>query len=521
MESAVVRYRIISQVLFLTIFVLLFLLTNYRGFDEIRYPVRIFLEFDPLIAFTTLLAAHHLPTVMLFSLAVVGSALVLGRVFCGWVCPLGTIHHFVSWLYHRKKKNILPRSNPLGYRIKYYLLFFILASSLFTLQSVGFFDPISLLIRSMTLFVEPLVNLMVHSIFGFFYDTEIRWITALTEPIYSLLKNNFLSFRQPYFHQALFIGFLFVAILLMNFYRMRFWCFSLCPLGALLGLVSQVSLLRRWISEACTKCDICFSGCQALARGNQDKWLRSECLVCGNCQNRCPEGAVDFGLSPSAALTKPGPNLIRRNLLVSAASGIVAVPFLRMNSRYRNPNPKLIRPPGALEEGEFLKRCLKCGECMKVCLTNGLQPTLMEAGLEGIWSPILIPRLGYCQFYCTLCGQVCPSGAIKKLTVSEKVQVRIGLAFIDKNRCLPYSQGIDCIVCEEHCPTPKKAIWFIEKRVEDRGGIVKTVKQPVVDLELCTGCGICENKCPVVDKPAIVVTSIGESRSGVNRLSLY
>lgn len=191
-----------------------------------------------------------------------------------------------------------------------------------------------------------------------------------------------------------------------------------------------------------------------------------------------------------------------------------------MNSRYGNPYPKLIRPPGALEEGMFLRRCLKCGECMKVCLTNGLQPTLMEAGLEEIWSPILIPKLGYCQYYCILCGQVCPSGAIKKLTVSEKVQVRIGLAFIDKNRCMPYSQGMDCIVCEEHCPTPKKAIWFIEGRVKNRGGITKTVKQPVVDLELCIGCGICENKCPVVDKPAIVVTSIGESRSEVNRLSL-
>lgn len=521
MERDVVRYRITSQILFLTIFVLLFLLTNYRGFDEIRYPVRIFLEFDPLIALTTLLAAHHLPKLMLLSLAVVGSALLLGRVFCGWVCPLGTIHHFVSWLSHRKGKNTLPRSNPIGYQFKYYLLFFILASSLFTLQGVGFVDPLSLLIRSMTVFVEPLINLMIHSIFGFFYDSESRWITALTEPIYSLFKNNVLSFRQPYFHQDLIIGFLFVAILLMNFYRMRFWCFSLCPLGALLGLVSQISLLRRWISERCTNCDICFSGCQAISRDNRDKWLRAECLVCGNCQNRCPEGAIDFTLSPSAPLANPGPNLMRRNLLVSAASGIVAAPVLRMNSRYRNPNPRLIRPPGALEEGMFLRRCLKCGECMKVCLTNGLQPTLMEAGLEGIWSPILIPRLGYCQYYCTLCGQVCPSGAIKKLTVREKVQVKIGLAFIDKNRCLPYSQGMDCIVCEEHCPTPKKAIWFIEGRVKNRGGITKTVKQPVVDLELCNGCGICENKCPVIDKPAIVVTSIGESRSEVNRLSLY
>jgi len=214
------------------------------------------------------------------------------------------------------------------------------------------------------------------------------------------------------------------------------------------------------------------------------------------------------------------PNLARRNLIISTLSAVVAVPLMRVGASEGRPNPRLIRPPGALSEREFLKRCVKCGECMKVCLTNGLQPTLFEAGIEGIWSPILVSRIGYCQYYCTLCGQVCPSGAIRPLSQPEKEKTKIGLAFIDKSRCLPYAQGIPCIVCEEHCPTTKKAIWFEEAIVLGRDGKKLRVKQPRVDIDLCIGCGICEFKCPVVDQPAIYVTSIGESRSEQNRLTL-
>jgi ferredoxin len=171
-------------------------------------------------------------------------------------------------------------------------------------------------------------------------------------------------------------------------------------------------------------------------------------------------------------------------------------------------------------EKEFLRRCVKCGECMKVCLTNGLQPTLWEAGAEGIWSPMLVPRIGYCEYRCTLCGQVCPTGAIRRLSPEEKAGVRIGLAMIDPGRCLPYAHARSCIVCEEVCPTPKKAIWFETTAVKDRDGRTLSVKQPHVDLSLCIGCGICEAKCPVLGRPAITVSSVGESRSRDNQLLL-
>jgi MauM/NapG family ferredoxin protein len=215
-------------------------------------------------------------------------------------------------------------------------------------------------------------------------------------------------------------------------------------------------------------------------------------------------------------------DLSRRRVIASVISGVVAVPLLRTVpiAKAGAQDPILLRPPGAVEEKEFLKRCVKCGECMKVCTTNGLQPTLFEAGVEGIWSPMLVPRIGYCEYRCTLCGQVCPTGAIKRLQLEEKAKVKIGLAMIEKGRCLPWAHGRPCIVCEEVCPTSKKAIWYEEVQVRDRQGKIVIVKQPHVDLELCIGCGICEAKCPVLGRPAIYVSSVGESRSKENQLLL-
>lgn len=193
--------------------------------------------------------------------------------------------------------------------------------------------------------------------------------------------------------------------------------------------------------------------------------------------------------------------------------------FLRLSPRRRTGNALLIRPPGARDESSFLSRCVKCGECMKVCITNGLQPTFLQAGLEGMWSPVLVPRIGYCEYNCTLCGQVCPTGAIEKLDVEVKRKRKIGLAFIDQNRCLPYAFATECIVCEEHCPTSPKAILFRQEKVQTHTGEVE-LKLPVVDPKVCTGCGICEYKCPVGEEAAIRVSSIGEERSLENRLFL-
>ncbi len=192
---------------------------------------------------------------------------------------------------------------------------------------------------------------------------------------------------------------------------------------------------------------------------------------------------------------------------------------------------RLLRPPGAVDESDFLSRCIRCGECMKVCPNNSLHPTLTEAGLEGLWTPTLVPRIGYCEPSCVLCSEVCPTGAIWQITPKDKgwvvgvggkqnQPVRLGTAFYDRGRCLPWALATDCIVCEEWCPVSPKAIYVEEAQVIDSAGKTKTVKQPRVDPSRCVGCGACEYACPLQERPAVYVTSIGESRSPSSQILL-
>jgi ferredoxin len=227
------------------------------------------------------------------------------------------------------------------------------------------------------------------------------------------------------------------------------------------------------------------------------------------------------------------------------------VPLLRSTTGLAvEADSRLIRPPGALDEPHFLQRCIRCGECMKVCPNNALHPTFAEAGLEAIWTPVLVPRVGYCEPNCVLCGQVCPTGAIWEITEAEKVgrqvpaaptgreareaeapattgarqgsrgPIKIGTAFYDLGRCLPWSMATDCIVCEEWCPTSPKSIFLLDAEVVDAEGRTRTVRRPQIDPVRCTGCGACEFACPVKDRPAVYVTSVGESRSRTNQFIL-
>jgi len=511
------KIRIATQAIFLLIFLWLFLQTESKGANDLGYPVKIFLDADPLIFITTILSSREWYQTFFLAIFVVIMTVILGRVFCGWICPLGTLNNMVGAL-----KKSRPKTTAINwYRFKYYILFFLLTSSLFTLQLTGMVDPLSLLIRSFSLAVYPLFSFATGTTFDTFYNTNINFIANISEFIYALLKKLVLPFQQPLFLQSAFVGLLFFLILGLNLWERRFWCKYLCPLGALLGLLSKYAFLKRSVSEGCNSCGVCASMCQTdAAPDDKEKWKNTECIVCMNCDDLCPQNAVRFGFMKKQPVA--GMDLGKRRVIGSILTGIIAVPLMKISpiARAGVSDPKLIRPPGSLEEKQFLRRCVKCGECMKVCITNGLQPTFLEAGFEGIWSPVLVPRIGYCEYRCTLCGQVCPTGAIKKLDLTEKEKVKIGLAMIDKSRCLPYAHATPCIVCEEVCPTPKKAIWFEKVKVKDRNGKELMVKQPRVDLELCIGCGICETKCPVLGQPAIYVTSIGESRSKDNQLLL-
>ncbi|MFH0813166.1 MAG: 4Fe-4S binding protein [Pseudomonadota bacterium] len=510
-------YRKISQGLFLLTFLFLFLQTESKGGDELGYPVKIFLDFDPLLFISTLLSSHAVSKGFYFSFTLLIATIILGRVFCGWVCPLGTLNNLVSSL----KKVRPPAAHLNWHKVKYYIFIFLLAASLFTLQLTGILDPLSFLTRSLSLSIYPVFNYVIRAIFDTIYNINPHFIVNLSEFLYTIVKKSLLSFQQPFFQQALFLGFLFLLILGLNLVEKRFWCKYLCPLGALLGILSRYAFLKRSVSEGCDSCGACNLACQGdAAPDSKENWKNTECLYCMNCDDLCPHNAVSFGFIKKRAAASM--DLGRRKVIASITTGVLAVPFFRITplSRSSSLNPNLIRPPGSLEEKEFLKKCVRCGECMKVCITNGLQPTFLDAGLEGIWSPVLAPRIGHCEYRCTLCGQVCPTGAIEKLELEDKQKIKIGLAMIDRGRCLPYAHATPCLVCEEVCPTPKKAIWLEPATGKNRKGKEIILKQPKVDLDLCIGCGICEAKCPVIGEPAIYVINTGESRSKENQLLL-
>ncbi|MBW1881049.1 MAG: 4Fe-4S binding protein [Deltaproteobacteria bacterium] len=520
------RVRRIVQGTSLLLFLVLLVLTRYEGQDELGWPVRLFLDIDPLVTITTLLSAHALPAAFLGGFLVLALGLVVGKAFCGWICPLGAIHQLAGrWGKRRPAHERRVRLYSPAQRWKYGMLAGVLAAAALGFHAAGFLDPISLSIRSLGLAIGPAAELALRGLFDALYHTESESVRAVSEPLYNLFRNNVLSFEQPSFRQADLLGLLFVGIVALNLVRPRFWCRFLCPLGALLGVVARYGTLRLDGGE-CTGCNLCTLRCPAGASPEEAAsggWRPAECFVCGTCTATCEQGLAFGWARPHPLPGSPpieGVDAGRRVVLVGAAAGIVAAPLARLPGLDRPAPPDRIRPPGALPEPDFLARCIRCGECMKVCLTNGLHPAGLEYGLEAAWTPILEPRRGYCEYDCTLCGQVCPTGALRPLSVEEKREVVIGIAFVDPSRCLPLAFGTPCIVCEEHCPTEPKAIQLAALEVRLPDGEVAQVDRPVVDVDRCVGCGLCEARCPVVDLPAIRVSSIGETRDPDNRFLL-
>ena len=467
----------------------------------------LFFRLDPLAGLGTMLASRAWIPRLALALATLGLTLVLGRVWCGWLCPLGTLLEWVRF----PETGFFPKTRFLGWRrVKNVLLLVILAAALFGNLTLLVFDPLTVFTRTMTTAVLPTLNYVVTAVEHALYPTG--FLRPAIGGIEALLRGPLLPVIQPVFAMNALIALLFFAILALNALADRFWCRYLCPLGALLGLVSKVSFLRPVIRPACNRCGQCVGACRVDAIDTRQNYeiVPSECTVCLDCLAACPESGVGFRwhwrpapARETGVLTRY--DLTRRQVLAGLAAGAVGVAILRTGIRTRQPHALLVRPPGVADEQEFLAHCLRCSQCMKVCPTSGLQPVLFEAGLEGLWTPRLVPRLGQCDYGCNACGQVCPSGAIPPLDLDTKRQAVLGMAVVDRNRCLPWASGVPCIVCEEMCPTPQKAIRLEEATTTDGQGDPVVVQRPYVLLDLCIGCGICEYQCPMGGKAAIRV----------------
>lgn len=506
------RFQRILQTLSLILFVGLLLMASYPLVSWI--PVDFFLRLDPSAAFLSMLGAKALVAGFLLAGLLLVAGLLLGRIFCGHICPMGTCIDAADRVLLGLRKAYSAPGKPKiaawSVPIKYCILIALVLAAFLGVSLLFWFAPIPLITRFFGLVLFPLTGKLAGLALN-----EIRPAAQALD--WDALY--YLTFSSPRYATQLFLVVFFLGIFLTAYIAPRFWCRSLCPAGAIFALFSRRPLIRRRVCDDCTQCGLCVKQCPMSAIADEPAVTRfQECTVCLRCREVCPVDAISFAFSEPDAPRRPElsehqePTLpSRRALLWSAAAGGTSA--LLALTEPRSPfhqgktgdlsAPYLIRPPGALPEPDFLSLCLRCGECMKACPTNTIQPIWFEAGLAAVYSPTILPVLGACEPLCNVCGRVCPTGALRPLPLQEKQAAKLGTAVIDRFKCLAWEHERKCVVCDEVCPYNAVEL----KQIPDNPAPV-----PYVLETRCAGCGYCEHHCPIRQERAIHVEPTGALR---------
>ncbi|MDR1146764.1 MAG: 4Fe-4S dicluster domain-containing protein [Verrucomicrobiales bacterium] len=453
-------------------------------------------------------AFKHALTMMQFvpaALAVSGAALAIlivsalvGRVYCSVVCPLGILQDIVmraANLFRRKKK-FLGYKKPAN-KLRYSILAAVSVSVSVAAGAGGavlaWLDPYSNFGRLAGNVLRPLIvsgnNLASEALRALGTDAVPR-VTVHWVPPAVLAATLMVT----------------AAVVALAVWRGRLYCNTICPVGALLGLVAKFSLWKLTIDQAaCKKCGDCLRACKAqcinLRAGEIDF---SRCVACYNCVAVCDEHGIKYRfqnpLKYFRARQTPADgdvNLDRRHFLVATVSGTVAVGTRNADGGKFG---HAVMPPGAQNRDRFLVRCTACQLCVSACPSHVLEPSFLEyASVSGFMKPRLNFNHSFCNINCVTCGEVCPDGALLPLTVAQKQTARIGLAVFDHQECIIYRDGTACGACAEHCPT---AALQIRKTDKFRDPL------PVVDEQYCIGCGACQYACPALPKKAITISGL-------------
>lgn len=463
-------------------------------------PVSFLLRIDPLVMTVVCGGMRLGVTITLLGAATLAVTFLLGRVFCGWVCPLGAIFDAYGWILLRLGVPIQGPS-PWYFRFKYYLVAAIFLFAIFgAVSPLMGLDPIVLVTRTMAAVLGPFLR----------HRDELTWKAGQAPGNYG------------YFFDGLTLA-LFLAIMSATTRLSRIWCRTACPLGAYLAVASRHAVLARETS-GCVHCNICAIQCPtgAISFENEEVYNESECIKCYTCSQACPVDANFFTLKPpfpEATESRRPVSLERRSLLTTLTAALVAFPAFRLSAGRPGSSKKLIRPPRAREEADFLTSCIRCDECVKACPTGILKPAGLEHGLRALWTPVMVPTEGPCLTECNACSVACPTDAILKYAVADKYRYKAGTAVLDTSLCISYTDGKFCSECVSHCPTHAIPI---AKGWEPEGGKGADAAAPAgqvptrplgIDFNLCVGCGACEFECNriVFGPPAMTVTSMGRA----------
>ncbi|MDI6766971.1 MAG: 4Fe-4S binding protein [Bacteroidota bacterium] len=433
------------------------------------------------------------------SITTIGLAVVIvltfafGRIYCSTLCPLGTFQDFI--IRFSKKINRRKHFKYVKPPFIFHYLLLIITTILTVAGSMtllNLFEPFSSFGRIVTNLFEPLMTLannVLAEIFGkfqifFFYNIPVRKIDLSVMIV-----------------PATFLG----VIVYLSYKHGRLFCNSLCPAGALLGLMSRISLYKIVINEnTCNDCGACEKVCKANCIESASKLVDfSACVGCFNCIKSCPQSSVTYARYRLAASPEKY-NPLRRQFIKeisTPAIGLAVPAFASSNttaastSGYIENKKYPVTPPGSRSVNHFSSLCTACHSCVSVCPTQVLYPSLFDYGISGIFQPRMNYTVSYCNYECTLCSQICPSGAILPVEAEAKKIIQIGKTVFVKDDCVVVARKKACSACSEHCPT--KAVYMVQYE--------EKLKIPELNNDICIGCGACEFACPTTPRKAIYV----------------
>jgi ferredoxin len=467
--------------------------------ERAAQPVELFLWLDPLVGLSTALAARSWNVAVIGTLIILVMSLVFPRFFCGYLCPLGASIDGGDYVVrHLCGQRRAPPGQWLN--VRFYILAIVLGAALAGVVLAGFVAAIPVFTRGLAFTAGNL---------------QLGW-----------LKNW--GMVPPMTWAIWFSIVLFAAVFLVSLKTPRFWCRYLCPTGALLSLPALANLSWRTVNgQLCTRCGKCRAACPFDAINEDFSTKPLSCSFCQTCGGACPVGAIGFFIGPN---TGPVDNrrtlpLSRRAALAATVAGAAAAFGGRAMAAGRH---LPIRPPGSVDEAHFLDLCIRCEQCLKVCPGPVLQAAGLEYGWESFWTPVAVFTHAGCHQECHFCTQICPTGAIQVLALTQKRQARMGLAVIDPQLCLPHKGARDCQLCYDECTAAGYHAIVMRAIKLDSGKIPEgtfspeeieamgRINAPVVLADACVGCGLCEYRCHAVcyrqkqwlPRRAIVVTPI-------------